>query len=87
MVKSTSDQSKQSLRSQLADQMLAASKKLVKQPVYVVRPPPLAAKAQDIYERRAKSPDLDLKQERLLILPVLRYLPTLDLASCGAVCR
>ena len=42
VVKATSDTAKQGLRSRLADQILAASKRQLKQPVYVVRPPPEA---------------------------------------------
>ena len=87
VVRGTSDQSKQSLRSQLAEQILSASQKQVKQPMYVVRPPPLNSKVQDIYDRRSKAPQLDLRLERQLLLPILRFLPTLDLASCGLVCR
>jgi len=87
VVRSTSDQSKLSLRTQLADQILAASKKQVKQPSYVVRPPPVIQNVQDVYDRLLKNPEHDIKLELQVLLPVLRYLPTLDVVSCGLVCK
>jgi len=87
MVRSTSDQSKLSLRTQLADQILAASKKQVKQASFVVRPPPDLVKVQDIYDRLLKDPDHDIKNESIVLLPVLQYLPTLDVVNCGLVSK
>jgi len=87
LVRGTSDQSKLELRVQMAEKIMAASKKQLRQPSYVFRPPPRTIKAQDVYEKLKKKPDLDLKLEEIVLLPVFKYLSTVDLATCGCVCK
>jgi len=87
LVRGTSDQSKLELRVQMAEKIMAASKKQLKQPSYVFRPPPRTVKAEDVYEKLKKMPTLDLKLEEVVLLPVFKYLSTVDLATCGCVCK
>ena len=87
VVRGRSDQSKAELRSQLAQQIVAASTKPVRHPLYVFRPPPLVAKAEDVYDRLNKNGEESIKFEALVILPVFRYLTTAEVVRCGLVCR
>jgi len=87
VVRGTSDQSKLELRVQMAEKIMAASKKQLKPPSYVFRPPPRIVKAEDVYEKRKKKPDLDLKLEDIVMLPVFKYLTSADLATSGCVCK
>ena len=87
VISGTSDQSKLELRVQMAEKIMAASKKQLKPPSYVFRPPPRIVKAEDVYEKRKKKPDLDLKLEDIVMLPVFKYLTSADLATSGCVCK
>ena len=71
----------------MAEKIMAASKKQLKPPSYVFRPPPRIVKAEDVYEKRKKKPDLDLKLEDIVMLPVFKYLTSADLATSGCVCK
>ena len=85
-----SDQSKGELRSLMAEQIVAASSKPLKEPSFVFRPPPLKVTAQDVYDRRAKASAaaaFNLATEELVVVAVFRYLTTADLLRCGVVCR
>jgi F-box-like len=77
----------------MADQIVAASTKSLKQPPYVFRPPPLELTAQQIYDRRAAASKgsaaaaVSLPLEELLLVGIFRYLSTSDLLRCGLVCQ
>ena len=58
----------------MAEKIMAASKKQLKAPSYVFRPPPRIVKVEDVYEKLKKKPDLDLKLEEVVVLPVFKYL-------------
>merc|ERR1712059_13403 len=66
---------------------MAASTKTLKQPLYVFRPAPLIVKAEDVYARRKKVKDVDIKMELIVILPIFRYLSTPEVAICSIVCK
>jgi len=86
LVKGRSDQSKSELRSQMAEQIIAASSKPIKHPSYVFRPPPLLVDVEDVYERlRKDGPDV-LLTDLMVMLPVFQYLTTAEVVRCGQVC-
>jgi len=89
VVHGRSDQTKAELRSQLADQIVAASTKSIKHPPHVFRPPPVVMKADDVYERlRKDDAGVDrLKMEELVMLPVFRYLTSGEVVTCALVCK
>ena len=81
VVRGTSDQSKIELRHQLADKIMAASTKTLKQPSFVFRPPPLTGQLEDLYQRLKKhSSNVELCQEIEVMLPVFQFLTTPQLA-------
>jgi hypothetical protein len=77
----------------MADQIVAASAKSLRQPPYVFRPSPLELTAQQIYDRRRSaaaakgSAAVSLALEELLLLGIFRYLSTADLLRAGLVCQ
>ena len=85
-VRGTSDQSKIELRVQLAEKIMSASNKQLKQPSFVFRPPPHIVKAEEVYERikkKSKTDPVELSKEPLLLLPVFQYLTTSELAKAA----
>ena len=85
-VRGTSDQSKIELRVQLAEKIMAASSKQLKQPSFVFRPPPHIVKVEEVYERiqkKSKTDPVELSKESLLLLPVFQYLTTPELAKAA----
>ena len=89
-VRGTSDQSKIELRVQLADKILAASSKQLKEPRFVFRPPPHIVKVEEVYNRinkKSKTDPVDLSKEFLVLLPVFKFLTTPQLAKAARVCK
>ena len=82
-VKGRSDQPKHELRTQLAEQILAASSQPMRMPKYVVRPPPKEENLDDLFKMTKD----DLVLERAIMLGVFQKLPTTDLANCALVCK
>ena len=82
----TSDQSKLELRLQLAEKIMAASTKTLKEPKYVFRPPPLIEALDAVYERLKKSkPEAPvyIYEELSVMLPVFKLLTTSELAKAA----
>uniref|UniRef100_A0A0K2TRG6 [histone H3]-dimethyl-L-lysine(36) demethylase n=1 Tax=Lepeophtheirus salmonis TaxID=72036 RepID=A0A0K2TRG6_LEPSM len=87
-VKGKSDQSKGTMRLQLAEQILSASTHPAKKPSYVFRPPPKEVSSPEtIYELRKAYKDVDLLAESSIILPIFQQLTLIDLSVCSQVCR
>jgi len=90
VVRGTSDQSKLELRLQMADKIMAASTKTLKQPSFVFRPPPMDPKVEDVFVRIKKQSSTDpvqLCQEFILMLPIFKLLTTPELAVAARVCK
>ncbi len=87
-VRGTSDQPKHELRAALAKQIMAASTKPLREPPYVVRPPPKERlEVDEIWDRRRAGEEVDLLLERGVMLPVFARLGTVDLSRCVTVCK
>ena len=56
----------------MAEKIMAASKKQLKLPSYIIGPPPRTVKAEDVYQKIKKKPDLDLKMEEVVMLPIFK---------------
>ncbi len=82
-VKGQSDQPKHELRTQLAEQILAASSHPMRMPKYVVRPPPKTEEMDHLFKMSKDQ----LLLERVVMLGVFQRLPTTDLANCSLVCK
>ncbi|XP_063229275.1 jmjC domain-containing histone demethylation protein 1-like isoform X2 [Bacillus rossius redtenbacheri] len=83
---------KLALRTQLAQQLVGNSSKLLKKPSYVVRPAPAVSRCGGAmvhtYWRGVKVPATgDLALERDCVLPVFQRLGAAELARCALVCR
>ena len=72
MVRGTSTTSKLDLRIALSEKIVAASKKQLKMPSFVFRPPPRLESVTALLERRQREPDLDIRLEFDVLLPVFR---------------
>ena len=72
MVRGTSTTSKLDLRIALSEKIVAASKKQLKMPSYVFSPPPRLESVTALLERRQREPDLDIRLEFDVLLPVFR---------------
>ena len=71
---------------QLADKIMTASHKQLKQPSFVFRPPPHVVKVEEVYEKIKKkslTDPVELSKESLLLLPVFQYLTTSELAKAA----
>ena len=82
-VKGMSDQPKYLMRTQLAEQILAASSAETKKAKYVYRPPPLVQNTEHLFKLNRS----ELSTQRLIILPVFQYLNTTDLRNCALTCK
>ena len=72
MVRGTSTTSKLELRIGLSEKIVAASKRQLKMPSYVFRPPPRLEGVTALMERRQRQPDLEIRLEFEILLPVFR---------------
>ena len=82
-MKGKSDQPKHVLRTQLAEQILAASSQETRKSKYVFRPAPFKEDPQPLFKMNLS----ELKLQKLIMLPVFQKLPTNDLANCALVCK
>ena len=83
-VKGRSDQPKYLMRTQLSEQILAASTaKDTKKAKYVFRPPSLKDNPEPLFKMSLD----ELLLHRLIMLPIFQRLPTSDLANCALVCK
>ena len=82
-VKGKSDQPKHELRTQLAEQILAASSQETRQAKYVFRPAALKEDAEPLFKMSLN----ELKMQRMIMLPVFQKLPITDLCHCALVCK
>jgi len=87
LVRGDSNTNKLELRIALSEKITAASKKQLKMPSYVFRPPPKLERVTALMERRKLEPGLELTLEFVVMLPVFRYLSSPDIARCAVVCR
>ncbi len=86
-VTGSSDRPKHELRAALAEQILAASSRPLREAPHVVRPPPRERlAAEEVFERRRRE-DVDLRLERAVMLQVFARLDTVELSKCVLVCR
>ena len=71
------------MRTQLSEQILAASSKETKKAKYIFRPPELKDDPEPLFKM-----SLDEKLlQKIIILPILQRLATSDLANCALVCK
>ena len=77
LVRGTSITSKQDMRVQLSEKIVAASKKQLKMPSFVFRPPPRLEKVAALLEKRKGQPDMNIRLEFVVLLPVFRYVTVL----------
>jgi len=82
-VKGRSDQPKYLMRTQLSEQILAASTADTKKAKYVFRPPALKNDLGPLYKMSLD----ELLLQRSIMLPIFQRLPTSDLANCALVCK
>jgi hypothetical protein len=82
-VKGRSDQPKHVLRTQLAEQILAASSQDTRKAKFVFRPAPIKDDPEPLF----KLDPPELKFQRLIMLPVFQQLTTTDLSNCSQVCK
>ena len=82
-MKGKSDQPKHVLRTQLAEQILAASSQETRKSKYVFRPAPFKEDPEPLFKMNLS----ELKLQKLIMLPVFQKLPTNDLANCALVCK
>ena len=83
-VKAKADQPKYAMRTQLAEQILAASSKTdTKKAKYIFRPPALQADFDPLFKMSLA----ELKLQRLILLPIFQRLRTSDLPNCALVCK
>lgn len=75
----TQQRKKNSIRSQLAQQMLNSSTKVLKKPLYAIRPTPF-------HQPATQSPS-NLALDPTLLKIVFRYLPPESLVTCSSVCK
>ena len=87
VVKGRSDQTKAELRTQLAEKIIAASTKPIKNPSYVFRPPPLLVNVDDVFSRLTREGPDFLVTEMMVMLPVFQLLTTAEVVRAGLVCR
>eukprot|EP00088_Acartia_fossae_P039647 TRINITY_DN4126_c0_g1_i2.p1 TRINITY_DN4126_c0_g1~~TRINITY_DN4126_c0_g1_i2.p1 ORF type:complete len:935 (+),score=174.46 TRINITY_DN4126_c0_g1_i2:37-2841(+) len=87
VVHGKSNQPKSELRAQLADKILAASKKPVKAPQFVYRPPPLEDNVEDVLKKWKDEGSVALINERAVMLPVFQYLTSEEVVKCARVCK
>lgn len=82
-VKTEASTPKYVVRTQLAEQILAASTKETKKAKYVFRPPP----SKDDPEPMFKMSLEELLLQKLIMLPIFQRLNTSDLPNCALVCK
>ena len=86
-VKAKSNTPKESLRIQLAEQILSASTSDLKKPQFVFRPPPLLPNVDEIVRRSKTEPGFSLKTEHYVMVEVFKRLRHVDLGRCAVVCK
>jgi len=74
------DPRKMALRTQLAQQLIGQSNRVLKKPIYVVRPSPMGRPQPPL-------PDGNPVLERKVMVPIFRYLNQKELVGCALVCR
>lgn len=82
-VKGRSDQPKHVLRTQLAEQILAASSQETRKAKYVFRPAPIKDDPEPLFKMSLD----ELKLQKLILLPVFQKLSISDLCNCTLVCK
>jgi len=87
VVHGKSNQPKSELRAQLAEKIIAASKKPIKTAQYVYRPPPQEDNLDKVFRRYRAEGVSKLMEERAVMLPVFQYLTTAEIVACSIVCR
>ena len=86
-MKGKSNTPKETLRVQLAEQILSASTQDLKKPQFVFRPPPLQQNGEELLARLKKEPTFELKFESYVMLEVFKFLGSVDLSRCASVCK
>lgn len=86
-VKGKSNTPKETLRVQLAEQILSASTQDLKKPQFVFRPPPLQQNGEELLVRLKKEPTFELKYESYVMIEVFKFLGSVDLSRCASVCK
>ena len=82
-VKGKSDQPKYAMRTQLAEQILAASSKETKKAKYIFRPPEKTENLEPLFKMSLEQ----LKLQRGVLLPIFQRLNTSDLPNVAKVCK
>ncbi len=82
-VKGKASQPKYELRTQLAEQILAASNRDVKKAKFVFRPPAVMEETGPLFSMSLEQ----LLKQNAVMLPVFQRLSTADLPACALVCK